>query len=599
MGMLSFKLRYPINQLILAGVMLVSGICQAWAVSVSSNLATDRIPLGGSTVLSITVDEASSAQISLPEVEGIALSQGGTSRSTSIINGKVSKYVSIEIRVVGKRTGEFEIPPIDVVAEGKVMQTEAFSIRVTDQEERNQTQSGLTEQTIKDIAFIEIEVADSTLFVGQKVRCSISLFIYDKIRFNQPDRLPNLEHEKILAVPLGEVTNRTVETRNGRAYEKYIWETTFTAISQGELTLSTSMDLPLLLPVRNQRSRLPSLFDSDFFGPSYRNVPIEVESNAITLEISPLPEPIPEGFSGAIGTFGCSLSASPTIVEFGDPITLDVVIAGEGNFERIHFDLFADNPHFKTYTPTESFEPNDTVGFEGIKKIKQAIIPLDQEMTQIPSLEFIYFDSAADEYVTIETPPVGITINQTTIQTSPAQATTDSDASAKPSMNLESEGLIGAYTQLGKSVAIDKPFHKLPSAWIATLLPALLALIAKTVWFAIVAKNQAALREQRKQQRKLRTIEQAIQQAIHANDQSAFVAHCAHYSREILSSKLGLSAQAITSADVDNHLGNRFPAIKQVISANEIAAYSGGVSKPLNMTSDFETLQKEWRELTR
>ena len=55
-----------------------------------------------------------------------------------------------------------------------------------------------------------------------------------------------------------------------------------------------------------------------------------------TLTVLPLPkENVPANFNGAVGSFSMTLSAGPTNVAAGDPVTVKVQISGRGAFDSL------------------------------------------------------------------------------------------------------------------------------------------------------------------------------------------------------------------------------------------------------------------------
>ena len=63
--------------------------------------------------------------------------------------------------------------------------------------------------------------------------------------------------------------------------------------------------------------------------------PGRLESEAVAVEVRPLPVPEPEGFTGAVGSFEISASADFTEGKLNEPVLLTFSISGEGNIEAL------------------------------------------------------------------------------------------------------------------------------------------------------------------------------------------------------------------------------------------------------------------------
>ncbi|MGQ9592761.1 MAG: hypothetical protein ACUVYA_20985, partial [Planctomycetota bacterium] len=122
------------------------------------------------------------------------------------------------------------------------------------------------------------------------------------------------------------------------------------------------------------------------------------ESPALEYLVRELPrEGRPPGFTGAIGKFRVSASASPTEVDAFAPITLEVRVRGEGLLEELKppawDELDALTKDFDISTDI------DTGKIEGDAKVfRQVIRARSADVTQIPPVPFPYYDPTLSRY---------------------------------------------------------------------------------------------------------------------------------------------------------------------------------------------------------
>ena len=86
-----------------------------------------------------------------------------------------------------------------------------------------------------------------------------------------------------------------------------------------------------------------------------------------------------------------------------------MTISGTGNFDRVTCPTFPQDGHWKTYTPTSTFNDKGA-HFDGEKIFEQAVVATINDIKQIPSLRFSYFDPQQERYITTTTEPIPLQI---------------------------------------------------------------------------------------------------------------------------------------------------------------------------------------------
>lgn len=206
-----------------------------------------------------------------------------------------------------------------------------------------------------------------------------------------------------------------VPRRRGRlgnaAYNVATITTSLSPVKTGALTISAlDMNVALQLPVGTRRR---DVFDP--FGMFQQDQERQVTLSAApeTLTALPLPrENIPTNFIGAVGSFSMTVSAGPTNVATGDPITVKVQISGHGAFDSLALPEQNAWRDFKTYPPTTKVETTDALGLQGAKTFEQVVVPQSADIKALPPVSFSFFDPDQKSYRTLTQPAVPLVVRR-------------------------------------------------------------------------------------------------------------------------------------------------------------------------------------------
>ncbi|MEO2030510.1 MAG: BatD family protein [Planctomycetaceae bacterium] len=117
----------------------------------------------------------------------------------------------------------------------------------------------------------------------------------------------------------------------------------------------------------------------------------------------------PKSWVGAVGVLTVDAELVPLTVRVGDPMTLTITLSGQGNLEDTRPPQIAEIPNvaerFRTYDATEET-------FGQTRKFVYSLRPLTTDVTEFPALPISYFNVETEQYVTVKTDPVAITVNE-------------------------------------------------------------------------------------------------------------------------------------------------------------------------------------------
>ncbi len=117
----------------------------------------------------------------------------------------------------------------------------------------------------------------------------------------------------------------------------------------------------------------------------------------------------PDSFIGAVGTFEAEAALVPSVARVGDPMTLTLRLTGEGTLsdarppEIDQMANVADN--FRTYEATEESDGRT-------RTFTYSLRPLRKDVMEFPSVPISYFDVTSEQYVTLNTSAIPITVTE-------------------------------------------------------------------------------------------------------------------------------------------------------------------------------------------
>jgi hypothetical protein len=119
----------------------------------------------------------------------------------------------------------------------------------------------------------------------------------------------------------------------------------------------------------------------------------------------------PQSFAGAVGTgFSLSVSADRTVVKVGEPIALHLELRGDGNLETAALPRL----DAEGLLPPASFRvpdgeiPGRLEG--GSKRFTAMVRVLDPGVTEIPALEYSWFDPTAAQFQSTQSRPIALSV---------------------------------------------------------------------------------------------------------------------------------------------------------------------------------------------
>ena len=435
---------------ILASALVVS----AKSPDINVTLEPQQIALGQAAQLTVTVEGQSRFKPEIPPVSGLTFEPVGQSSQIQVINGAMTANISHTYAVVPSREGTFTIPRIKVGSGADASESQAMTLKVAKRGNTPATRAsqgfsgrgtlpapnisagdagGPAPADPNSLGFLRIVAPKKEFFVGEMVPVELKAYFREGVQL-RVDGLPRLNSDSFTMNPLGDKPVGARQLIGGVPYTVLTWPTAITAVKAGDYELS--VEIPTTVTVRQAgRARGGSPFGDSFFDDMFndpffnsffgaatqKQVVLGSEPDAVQILTLPT-ENRPETFSGAVGKFDLTATATPARVAAGDPVTLKMLVSGAGNFDRVSAPAIEAGNDWKAYQASASFTPADSAGLSGEKMFTQALVPTKSGEMEIPALEFSYFDPDNREYVTRTTPPIVVEV--LAAQLAPAVAAT-------------------------------------------------------------------------------------------------------------------------------------------------------------------------------
>jgi len=409
---------------------------QAEEVRVSASVSKRSVQVGEEVRLSIRVT-GQSMNLQAPrlaQLDGFETYYTGRASHISVVNGVTSANVEFSYTLIPQRAGRFTLSPVEVQAGQTTLRTEPLEIEVTGGQSQvpstqaapqrvatqpsrpapvaqpaDQNQTYAVSPGTDDNIFVQAWVDRKTLYQNEQMLLTYSLYTRYDTRYEGFEKEPETSGFWIEEFPMDRDVPRETVRMNGKRYVKAdVKKLALFPTAPGNYTIQPG-SLKVSIREEQQGSNAFDEFFSDSFftGGAFfaRRQNRLLSPPSIQLVVKPLPENgKPATFQGAVGSFRLSATLDRDKVKQNEPVTLKMVIEGEGNIETITRPKVPTLTGFKTYdgdTNSKLFQTENVIG--GTKSFEVVFIPKEEGKSFIPPLEFSFFDPRQEKYVTLKT----------------------------------------------------------------------------------------------------------------------------------------------------------------------------------------------------
>jgi hypothetical protein len=252
-----------------------------------------------------------------------------------------------------------------------------------------------------DKPFLISSISSTSPFVGQEILLTYTLYFKNVAPKISSETNPSLQGLWAKESVPDHFIKSIPTTIHGESFRSAIVKQfRLVPIQSGTLTVS-GYNMQCVLPQQQVTSNGNEQSDTRF----------KITAPAIILSARALPEPVPEGFSGAVGDFSLTVLTDKQNLRIGEPLTVKLTLTGTGSLLTLELptlhlpDSFRQNPPDKTTTLNK--ESVLSSGF-----ITSTIIawPQLEGDFHIPSQPLVVFNPETRQYSTLLSKPLAITV---------------------------------------------------------------------------------------------------------------------------------------------------------------------------------------------
>lgn len=523
------------------------------ALSFTATLDTETVNVGESATLTLKFDGGQPRSISaIPKIANLDMTDQGTMHSFNSINGQMSLSLTETVLLTPRQPGEYTIPALTAEINGQTFTTTPLKLKAV--KPGTAPGSSLPDQW----AFVQIVPSKKQVYVGEVLSVEFRIFFREGVaeadnwlgQFEGYGGCP-IKAEGFTVIKTAHLPRR--QARDGNVnYVVATLVSSLTPVKTGTLSIG-SMEIPAMTLHIPTGSRRRDFLDPFGMFQQYEEKRLTPTADSQSIVAVPLPkENVPSDFRGAVGSYTLSVSAGPTNVTVGDPVTVKIQIAGHGPLETL---VLPNQPawrDFKVYPPTTKVETTDSLGLQGTKTFEQVVVPQSADITNVPGVSFSYFDSDQKCYRTLAQPAIPIVVRPGSAAPMPTVAATTrpSQENAPPSQDIvDIKQRLGTLAQAGPPLAAQPWFIALQGVPV-------LAFFSALVWRRRTDSlaNNPRLRRQRQVAQLVRQKLEELRTLAAANNSEEFFATLFHLLQEQLGERLDVPAPSITEAVIQERL---------------------------------------------
>lgn len=406
---------------------MLAGIQWAAAQSITVDVPRE-VGQGEPFHITFTVKGENVGSVRPPSLDGLDVFSGPSqSRGSSYqnINGRSSSFsfVSYSYMVAARQVGKLTIGSAYATVAGRTVSSSPVTINVVkgnvhaqspvSSVSRNmQLQQAGSPISSADM-YITATLSRASVYEQEGVLLTYHLYARPQVGVkgvaltHRPD-FANLVSQEI---PVRNV-QASLENIGGKTYQ-------VATIARYMLYPQKSGDIPIpgveFTCTVQQQEQFDDPIDAFFNGGGVTEVNVKRTVKPLTLHAKALPKPAPAAFSGGVGHFQVKGELITPLPASNDQATYRITISGSGNMKLLTPPNVVFPKGFDLYDPKTTDETQLTdEGMKGKMVFEYTFVPREKGKYTIPATSFVYFDTQEGRYVTLNTAPLTLNVEQGT-----------------------------------------------------------------------------------------------------------------------------------------------------------------------------------------
>lgn len=330
-------------------------------------------------------------------------------QSMSKGNGRQTSYSRIDYTYtfVAQKAGASQIPSFNVNVSGKNIKTPSRTISILpkgrqarqqeQQEQRGQAAApaGPKSTVTSDDVFIEVQLSKSKLYQQEAVIATIKAYTLYPCQLVSTPVLPAYDGFLSEELPVNSQGQRE-HYRGDNYWSCELKKCLLFPQKSGALTINSgSFDLKVVTYHTVTNGYIGVNVPTDHY--------ITTKTRQVTVNVTPLPEPQPAGFCGAVGHFNVNTSLEPQTLHTNEAATYTIKVSGTGNVKYINAPQLDLGSQAEVFTPESDSEAKfNGSTLQGTFTTTYTIMPQKVGELEIEPTPFVYFDPTEGKYITIQ-----------------------------------------------------------------------------------------------------------------------------------------------------------------------------------------------------
>lgn len=554
---------------------------------------------GGYYSLIFTVSSSSAEGFTPPSLAAFEVLSGpntSVSNSIEVVNGSVSRKSSTTYTYIvsPRKSGRITIGPATVKVNGRTLRSNSVAFNAqastagngrgqgggngsahssqSHADENVQPQQAGSPVTMRDLY---IDVVSSRTKVREQEAVLLTYRIHARtgvvLQGTSLAQKPDFKGLISQEIPLpGNQIETVLEHKNGTTYRTgTILQYVIFPQHSGKLTIPSITFGTTVI----QQERDIDPVDAFFNGGGTIGVNVKRTVAPLTLNIEPLPQPRPSGFSGAVGKFTIKGELLNKTLRTNDAATYRITIEGTGNLKLITAPSIVFPKDFDTFDAKSNEQSSITAeGQKGKVTFDYTFIPQNVGQYTLPAVSFIYFDTESGSYKTLNTQSLKLNVEKGNSSKSQSDRT----------LQLMRSDIAPLHTEKAASLLA----WGTAAYWLSFLGIALVGILSLS-WVSRYARNRSDIGRERVRtaaRRALKALDKCAKQ-MSTTESADFYASISRTLIGYLSDTFGVGQSELTSdtiasllaeAKVDTEVTNRLIAL---LESCRYAAYAPGASE--------------------
>lgn len=355
----------------------------------------------------------------LPDFEILSPPQTSKMSSYQIVNGRASHAESTTYTLVlsARKTGTVSIGPASVKINGHIIQSNSIKAKVSKSSNSTRsnsissssTASGAQLQqagspvTQKDL-FIDVVPSRTVIYEQEavlltyRIHSRLGVGLYNTGLVSKPDFKDFISQE--IPLPNNQIQTSIEHTKSGTYKTGTLLRYVVFPQRSGKIKVpSITFNCTVV-----QQDNTLDLADAFFNGGGRIGIDVKRTVPELELTVNPLPQPKPQGFTGAVGHLKIEGKLLNSTLRTNEVATYRITISGTGNMKLIAAPQVDFPKDFDHYAPkTNDNTQISANGQTGSISFDYTIVPRNVGKYEIPSTAVSYFDPQTQRYITLLT----------------------------------------------------------------------------------------------------------------------------------------------------------------------------------------------------